>query len=216
MSRRPWTPEEVCWLRQAYPHVSTEQVAARLQCSVQRVYKKASDLGLTKTPEFLASPAACRLRRGGDVGKTTRFQPGQHSWNKGMRYQPGGRCAETQFKPGQKPHTWQPVGSLRVRSDGYLERKVTDTGYPPRDWVGVHRLVWIEAHGPIPPGHAVAFRPGRRTTELDKITLDALELVTRAELMARNTVHRLPREVAELVQLRGALVRQINRREKRA
>jgi hypothetical protein len=32
--------------------------------------------------------------------------------------------------------------------------------------------------------------------------------------MARNTVHRLPKPLAQLVQLRGALTKQINKRSK--
>ncbi|EMM6737362.1 HNH endonuclease, partial [Pseudomonas aeruginosa] len=42
----------------------------------------------------------------------------------------------TRFKKGQKPHTWLPVGSTRISADGYLQRKISDTGYPPRDWKG--------------------------------------------------------------------------------
>lgn len=110
---------------------------------------------------------------------------------------------------------WLPIGSLRVNSDGYLDRKVRDKGLPQRRWEGVHRLLWRKAHGPIPRGHAVAFRAGRRTTDLDKITLDALELVSRQELMRRNSYHtNYPKEIGLVIQLRAALVRQINRRER--
>jgi hypothetical protein len=74
--------------------------------------------------------------------------------------------------------------------------------------------VWIEAHGPVPAGHAVCFKPGRRSTVLEEITLDALDLVHRRDLMQRNSVHRLPKPLAQLVQLRGALNRKINARER--
>jgi len=103
--------------------------------------------------------------------------------------------------------------------DGYLERKVTDdpSFVPNRRWVSVHRLVWEAAHGPVPQGHAVVFLPGRRTADLASITLDGLELVSRAELMRRNSYHtRYPKEVAQLIQLKGALNRKINRRSRQA
>ncbi|MCS8378253.1 HNH endonuclease, partial [Pseudomonas aeruginosa] len=61
----------------------------------------------------------------------------------------------TRFKKGQKPHTWLPVGSTRISADGYLQRKISDTGYPPRDWKGIHILLWEEHFGPIPTGHCV-------------------------------------------------------------
>ena len=66
-----------------------------------------------------------------------------------------------------------------------------------------NRRPWTDAERAI---------PGRKTTDPALITLDALELVTRAELMARNTVQNLPKPLAQLVQLRGALKRQITRR----
>jgi len=118
----------------------------------------------------------------------------------------------TRFQPGQMPANRAPIGTLRINADGYLDRKISSTGYPPADWCALHRLVWIEAHGPVPAGHVVVFKPGRRTTQIEDITLDAVELVTRQEQMARNTVHRYPKEVALAIQARGALVRQINKR----
>ena len=80
----------------------------------------------------------------------------------------------------------------------------------------MHRLVWMAANGPLPAGHIVVFKPGRRTTELEAITLDAVELISRAENMRRNSVHQLPPELARLVQLRGVLIKTINRKAKEA
>ena len=55
------------------------------------------------------------------------------------------------------------------------------------------------------------FKPGRKTTDPARITADGLELVTRAELMRRNSYHNnYPKEVALLIQLKGALNRKIN------
>lgn len=125
---------------------------------------------------------------------------------------------ETQFKPGRpanEAHNYRPIGSTRVLN-GVLERKVTDDPnlYPARRWVPVARLVWESERGPIPPGMAVAFRPGLQTIIESEITIDRLELATRADLMRRNTVHNLPKPLAQVVQLRGALIRQINRRSR--
>lgn len=129
----------------------------------------------------------------------------------------GGRSAETRFKPGRpacEARNYQPIGSLRLNKDGYLERKVTDDPAlaPVRRWVGVHRLVWEAAHGPIPPRHVVRFLPGQRTVVAEEITVERLELVSQAENMRRNTVHRYPPQIAQAVQLLGALNRIINNR----
>ena len=221
-NRRPWTDAERAILRRNYAHFSTAHVAAQLGRTLAQVYTQAAKLGLHKSAEYLASPAACRMRRGDQDrlgGAAHRFTPGHEPWNKGTHYTAGGRSAETRFQPGRAPEAarnYCPIGSLRITKDGTLERKVTDNQAlaPARRWVAVQRLVWEQHHGPIQPGHAVVFRPGRKTTDPALITLDALELVTRAELMARNTVHTLPKPLAQLVQLRGALKRQINRRQR--
>lgn len=209
--RRPWTAADNELLIRLYPDRLTREVAQQLGRAPSTVYAQASKLGVTKSAAFLASSQSGRLD--GVRGSATRFKAGQRSWNKGQRFVAGGRSPETQFRPGHRPHTWVPIGTLRI-ADGILQRKVTDTRYTPRDFVAVHRLVWEAAHGPVPAGHVVVFKPGRKTTVLEDITLDALELVTRRELMARNTVHRLPKEVAQVVRLRGQLVRRINRMER--
>ena len=127
-------------------------------------------------------------------------------WNTGTHFVAGGRSAETRFKPGTVPPNHKPLGSERV-VDGYLQRKMTDTGYPPRDWVPVHVLIWREAHGPVPPDHAVRFKDGDRRN----FDLANLECISRADLMRRNTRHNLPKPLADIIALRAALNRKINR-----
>jgi len=216
--RNFWTAGQIAILRRDYPHRLTSRVAEAIGRSVRDCYAKAGHLGLRKTPEYMASTEAFNLRRGGDIGVAGRFAKGNTPWNKGK---PGttGRHPNTaahHFGPGNRPHTWKPVGSLRINDDGYLQRKLTETGYSPRDWVTVHRIVWEAAHGPIPPGHVVVFRDGKIITDIERITPDVVECISRRENMLRNSVHtRLPKPLASLVQLRGALQRQINRRAAR-
>lgn len=217
MIRAAWKPHEIETLRQFYPSSRTDDLARALGRTVRTVYQKARSLGLSKSAEYLSSPDARRLD--GKVGSATRFQKGQTSWNKGVKGITGTHpnSVRTQFKKGQMSgkaqHNYVPIGSHRISKDGYLERKVTDDPalVPTRRWVAVHRLVWEEANGPIPKGHVVCFRPGRRTAELEQITADALELVHRAELGRRNHPKNRSPEYWQLVQLKGAITRQVNR-----
>lgn len=198
---------EIEQLEARYANTPTATLADELGCSIDRIYRKVSRLGLKKSPEYLESPAACRLRRGDNVGASHRFKPGQVPANKGVR-RPGwhaGNMQKTQFKKGQKSHNWLPLGSERFSKEGYLQRKMTDTGYPPRDWVCVHHLVWIEAAGPISKGHRLVFRNGDKTD----IRLENLELITMRELMMRNTIHNLPEELKEVITLKGAITRRV-------
>lgn len=211
--RPKWRPtdEQLEVMRREYADTKTGELAARFGVDYSQVAKLAIALALRKSVAFLNGPAGGRLE--GVRGMGARFQKGHVPWSKGKKLP--GHGGATTFKPGAKPHNYKPVGSYRVGS-GYLQRKQTETGYPPRDWVMVHRLVWEAEHGPVPEGYVVSFKAGRRTTDPEQITLDALELVSVREHMARNSVNRLPKELADLVKLRGAITRQINRKERSA
>lgn len=213
INRPKWHPtdRQIEEIRRDFADTKTAELAARLGVDYSQVAKLAGKLGLKKSHAFLNGPAGGRLD--GVRGMGARFVKGHVPWSKGKRLP--GHGGATTFKPGTKPHNYKPLGSHRIGS-GYLQRKITETGYPPRDWVMVHRLVWESAHGPVPDGYVVSFKSGRRTTDPDQITLDALELLSVRDHMARNSVNRLPKELADLVKLRGAITRQINRKERSA
>lgn len=204
-----WTPEMIATLRAEYSDVRTQDLAERLGVTPYQVYGKAWKLGLRKSEAFLASPVARRLN--GVVGGATRFVKGQRPWNYGMKGLDIGGVSHRFVKgerQGRAVALYQPIGAERVTYEGYRQRKVNDDLPINKRWRSVHVLLWEEAHGPIPTGHALVFRDGDKT----HITLDNLELITRAELMRRNSCHRYGEEIAKLIQLRGALTRQINRR----
>ncbi len=213
-ARRFWTSDELAALRQLYPDTKTEKLAVKFGRPTYSVYNKAQQLGIRKSAEFLASADACRLRRGDNVGAAFRYPKGHVPMNKGIR-QPGwgpGRMKETQFKPGARSgmaaRNWMPIGAERL-IDGYRYRKVSDIPNVPytRNWKLVSVLLWEKHRGKIPPAHALIFRNGDRTD----IRLGNLKLVPRSELMRRNSVHRLPKALKQVVMLRARLVRKIRR-----
>lgn len=209
MKGKAWSPAEVEELKARYPHERTRTLAASMGRAVSAVYSKVNELGLKKTAE------AKRLYGGRDnleKGAAYRFKPGQKSWNKGTHFDAGGRSSETRFSKGNKPHTAVPVGTVVKSHDGYWKRKVSEDaprGMSRRNWVWLHRELWEQHHGPVPPNHSVRFVNGNP----DDIRLDNLELVHRRELMKRNTVHNLPPELAQVIRLKGQVVRKINERE---
>lgn len=210
--KHKWTPAQDDIMRRFYPDVTAADMAKALGASVSAIYNRAAALGLEKSKAFKESPQACRLRRGDNVGSATRFQKGRATWNKGMKgLQIGG--VETQFKPGQSPHNTCEIGSYRVDKDGTLQRKIGNSkGSNSKRWRGVHELVWIEANGPLPDKHIVVFKKGMRTNILEEITIDKVECISLAENMRRNTRHNLPKELSDLIAVRAALQRQINKR----
>lgn len=219
-SRFCWTPERERLLRGLYADTPAQAVAKVLGCTQQTVYSKAQQLGLRKSDAFLASQISGRIQRGrSDPRMTaTQFKPGLVPHNKGVPGSTGlhPNCRATQFKPGRKPEearNYVPIGSHRLSKDGYLERKMTDDPalVPARRWKPVARIVWEAAHGSIPPGHLVVFRPGMFSNVLENITVDRLECISQAENGRRNAPTVKHPEVARLIQLKGAITRQVNR-----
>lgn len=214
-----WTDAQRETLRRLYPKLCDESIAQGIGCTVSQARLEAKKLGLKKSPEFFAKQHALLA----SIGELSRFKTGTTPPNKGKRM-PGlaiGRMGETQFKKGraaQEACNYVPIGSTKICRDGYLQRKVTDDQSlaSVRRWVAVHRLVWEAANGPIPKGFMVAFK-GERTTVEEEITVDRLELISRAENARRNRMWtNYPPEVCDLIVRRGALNRRIRRLEREA
>lgn len=108
-------------------------------------------------------------------GITGYFEKGSEPWNKGLSV---GGWEPTQFKKGQAPINYRPVGSERVNVEGYTEIKVAD----PNKWRHKHNVIWEQHNGPIPEGHAVMFGDGDRSN----LDIDNLILVTRTQLLNLN------------------------------
>lgn len=212
--RRLWSDADLDILRRAYADTPTALLAARFDRSTACVSQKAGTLGLRKNAQFMASPESGRMAKGTTRGAASRFAKGHKTWNTGLRYTAGGRSGETRFEKGTKPHNWVPIGTLRVNTLGYLDRK-TGEGRGVRNWTAVHRLVWAEAHGPVPAGYQVRFKPGRFSTELEAITPDALELVSLRDSMLRNSIHNLPAELVDVIHARAGLVKRIRNTERK-
>lgn len=222
MPRNKWTPQALATLKAMWPDTRAREIMATLGISEGPVYRKARELGLQRSPEFVARVQAATLHhiRTHPAMLAQQKGKGQAPWNKGMPGSTGTHdgCRPTQFKPGNRPHTWVPVGTQMVRyhkgSDMHqLTQKVSDQSGPAVNrWRAVTELVWIAAHGPIPAGHIVVFAHlGLRTTVAADITPDKLICITRAEHARRNHPRNKHPELGRLVQLKGAINRQVNR-----
>lgn len=215
--RQRWSEDDIAWLTALWPDTPSALVAEALGRRLAQCYGMAHKLGLKKSAEYLAGPDACRLRRDDHPGSAYRYQSGHKPWNTGLKgWTAGGRSAETRFKKGNRTGraraVYQPIGAERISKDGYLQRKVNDDFPLQRRWKGVHLIVWEERHGPVPKGYKVFFVNGDKRD----IRIGNLALISDADNMRRNSLHNQPREIRQLIQLRGALNRKINARSKNA
>ena len=220
MNGKPWTADELDVLRDVYPHLSTERVAKALRRSICSVNGAAFTLGLHKTEKYLRSSVG--LRPGSQVGAAYRFAKGHVPANKGVRrpgYSPG-RMRETQFKKGERRgaanSNYKPVGTIEHDHDGYPIVKVFDAKTAAdrygvgdgKSWEYLHRRVWIQHKGPIPPKHHVVFKDRNR----DNVAIENLECISFAEMAERNRMWNIyPRELAEAIQLNGVIKRKLRR-----
>lgn len=113
------------------------------------------------------------------TGRDGCFKPGFKPHNAGSigRMKPN----RTSFKPGDTPHNTKHDGAISVRKDS------SRTAYKfirmsKGKWKLLHRHVWEQANGPIPPKHIVVFRD----RDPMNCELDNLELITMAENARRN------------------------------
>ena len=205
MNGSQWKKVQLEMLTAFYPDNTMETMKAITGRNESSIYNKAFALGLAKSEAYLASPAACRLRRGDEVGKEHRFKPGQQVWNKGIKGINYEGMKATQFGKGHKPANWKPVGYIRLTVDGYYEIKMAEGM---GQFKLLHRVIWERCNGVIPKGQICIFLDGN-TKNLE---ITNLALMTKVQNMKRNSLHSYPKELAELIQLRGALNRQLNKR----
>lgn len=216
VSRRVWTSTEIAYMHATYADTPTAKIARTLGRPASQVYAKAADLELRKSEAYLASPDACRLRRGDNVGAAYRFQKGHVPANKGLR-RPGwgtDSMRRNWFKPGAFPAWKDPefyvLGALRVNTDGYIDMRIS-FAHGALGWRALHRILWEDAHGPVPPGHVVCFK---NRDPLD-CELANLELVSRADLARRNSIHNLPQPLRSTINVLGQLKRRIREKQDR-
>jgi hypothetical protein len=118
------------------------------------------------------------------------------------------RLHASQYQKGNKPwHTHKPFEVVKWEKSGrqYLIIYLDINNRMP-----LQRYIWEQVHGPIPKAHKIIFKD-RNTLNCN---LDNLEMVSNAELLTRNSAHRFGPEIFKIIQLRGALNRQINKRLK--
>jgi len=128
---------------------------------------------------------AFRRRNHIKSGVSTRFKKGQESRTKGKTLEEIckndpeklARVRSTQFKKGQKANNELPLGTVVVNTEGYKVRKKSMTGELWDRWEFLHRAIWEEHNGPIPPGMIVSFRDNDRLN----CNIDNLMLITKGE-----------------------------------
>ena len=117
-------------------------------------------------------------------GVDCRFEKGHVPANKGkpMSQEQYEKCKATMFKKGDVPANHMEVGEYTHTTDGYLIRKVKETGPQWERFEFVHRAAWEEHNGPVPEGKMVSFLDGNK----DNCDIENLVLIDNAENLEMN------------------------------
>lgn len=193
-----FSKKEDKFLRDNYLVIPAKRMAKMLGRFEGTARNRMKLLGITVPPEIVEK-----------FKQESRFKKGTVPPNKGKKMSAAlyKKCASTMFKKGQTSINKKPLGSMRITKDGYLEIKIIE----PNKWQAYHRLMWEETFGPIPKNGVVRFV----TDDRSNVHPFNLELIDRKKNMQLNSVHNLPAPLARIVQLRGALNRQINKHLKK-
>lgn len=198
-------------IRERFANEKTQDLADELGLTYSQIANRAFKMGLKKSDEFKLSEKSGRhnLIEG---GKKTRFKPGNIPFNKGIKMPNHiyDKVKNTMFKKGNRPQNWKPDGSIVERNDKsgrtYLYYKVKDS-----HWILYHNKIWIDHHGKIPSKHIILFKDGN-TLNCD---INNLELISMAENVKKNSIHRFPEELKEVIKLKRKLNKKISDGKKR-
>lgn len=139
-----FTKEEQDFIAAHYKGILTADLTDMLNKEFGKDYKP-SQLRAYKKNRHMASGVDSTFRATGrryKLPKGTRMPGSEKGW----------------FKKGQMPHNHLEVGAQVFTFDGYIKVKIAEPNY----WEFLHKLVWQEANGPIPPDHNIIFLDGNR------------------------------------------------------
>ena len=192
---KTWTDEQEQYLIANYATTSNTDLAKILgKNNADRVMAKAFRLGLKKSSEFLSEQRKT-------LGQNGQFKKGLIPHNKGKKLSDAtkAKLVKTMFKSGNRPHNTLQVGAETQDKDGYVMVKVAE----PNVWQYKHHVAYGE---PVPTGHKVIFLDGNKYN-FERYNL---QLISNAELMNRNTMHRYPPELVQLLKTLSKLKKRVS------
>lgn len=199
-----FTPQEDDYLRNNYLTMTTNQMAKVIDRSKFGIRNRLRLLGL-KIPYELAMERSVN----------SLFKPGHKAFNKGkkqtdyMSPEAIEAVKVTQFKKGNKPHNTLTDGVITRRTDkrGIVYQFIRVDGV----FLPLHRHLWQEANNQIiKEGFNVIFIDGNPAN----CVIENLKLVSNAELQLMNSIHNLPEDLKEILNLTRSLNNKIKKIQK--
>lgn len=213
-SIRELSEKQVAGIVRDYPSAENRVLMERYGCSLRCLYNIANKYGVRKNKEVIAEISRRNRNRPDHPANRTTFKRGHTPFNKGRKIEEYTsseameRVKVSQFKPGNLPHNTKHdlCVTTRVDSKGNSYKWIRIGN---AKWVAYHRWVWEQNFGAIPEGMNVQFKDRNPMNCVP----ENLYLIGRAEQMREENsfIAKYPKEVQDLIHLKGALKRQINK-----
>jgi hypothetical protein len=212
-ARFRFTREQLDELKRDYPATSSAGLAKRYGCTLSAIYRASWGLGLKKDREFMRREQKLNFTEDHPARKFW-IRKGTAPHNKGkkqteyMSPEAIEKVKRTWFKKGYlPPNTLQDYAITERRDSSGRIYKYIRTGLA--KWVPYHRYLWEQKCGKIPKGYNIQFKDGNT----QNCTVDNLYMISQPDQMRNENSYlvRYPDEIRQLVQLKGALTRQINK-----
>lgn len=206
------THHQVNEILRRYPDEKAASIAADFKVHITTIYGTAKRYNIKKSEAFNASEQSGRIKKGEQRSVTTQFKKGCQAANKGKRMEALiknkaklKKWKDGLWKKGNKPHNTGTDGEIRWRKNpGYYFIRISE-GY----WEFLHRYLWKKENGDIPEGHNIVYKDGNHRN----CTIENLDCISNEELALRNTIHRYPKEVVEVIRLKSKLNNQIKEQD---
>ena len=197
-----FTEKEDLFIKQNYLLIPIKTLADKIGRSGTGVSGRMKQLGLKVPKEIREQRKKDSQFKKGNVPVTKGRK--QHEY---MSPEAIERTKATRFKKGELPHNTLPIGKEVKRRDKtgrvYILVKVSHK----KKLQLKQRVVWERHHGKIPIKHNIVFKDGNT----QNTSIENLECISDAELMSRNTMHNYPQDIKDLIHLKAAINRQINK-----
>ena len=181
-----FTEEELEIIKKLYPNTPNKVIATWMPHSSTSISKKANEIGLKKTKEYIrengraVATAQWKDLKENGLELKSNFKKGHVPWCKGQKLSTEHISKLTGvFKKGQTPHNTLPIGSIR-NINNYNEIK-----YVNHKWISLARYNWEQVHGPVPGDMCVFKLDGDKYND----DISNLCLVSRKDLAMLNRNH---------------------------